>query len=215
VLAASAVSHRASATSHICPWTEDSVDVQVWCGQSVPSCPRLPSDAHCKKACPGNATQPCGDSWELEVIEYTCGYLPPATAVTVSIEVLWSLWEGNKPTAFSPIPTERLQSELPPAEQAREDLQRGLARGWGSWLHSNLLALVLVFFALISPFGKRHLTALPIPPSFRPFLHLLLPFCPNARIVDRIHTHARGMLSALLLSLFVGRQSSMHEHNHL
>ena len=40
------------------------------------------------------------------------------------------------------LPTESLGAELPAAEQHRDKLQRGLARGWGSWLHENMLPVV-------------------------------------------------------------------------
>lgn len=35
-----------------------------------------------------------------------------------------------------------LTPEFPPAEQKREELQRNLAKGWGSWLRSNILSVV-------------------------------------------------------------------------
>ena len=58
-------------------------------------------------------------------------------------QVRWSPWSGNKPRGPpEAIPTALLDSALPPAEAAREVMQRGLASGWGPWLHSSMLALV-------------------------------------------------------------------------
>jgi hypothetical protein len=40
------------------------------------------------------------------------------------------------------LPAAALAPDLPAAEQQRDTLQRGLATGWGSWLHENMLPLV-------------------------------------------------------------------------
>lgn len=40
------------------------------------------------------------------------------------------------------IPVAALGPDLPPAEQQRDELQRGLASGWGSWLHENILPVI-------------------------------------------------------------------------
>jgi len=59
------------------------------------------------------------------------------------VNVQWSPWNGNKPSGTPvAIPTAILGAALPLYEQERETLQRGLATGWGPWLHSNMLALV-------------------------------------------------------------------------
>ena len=49
------------------------------------------------------------------------------------------------------IPVAALGPELPPAEQQRDELQRGLAHGWGSWLHENMLPMVKLPEAVIPP----------------------------------------------------------------
>lgn len=53
----------------------------------------------------------------------------------VTARMLLSLPHAN-------IPATALGTELPAAEQHRDRLQRGLANGWGSWLHENMLPIV-------------------------------------------------------------------------
>ena len=48
------------------------------------------------------------------------------------------------PCAFSPIPPGALAAGLPPGEAARASLQRSLAKGWGLWLHDNILTAALL-----------------------------------------------------------------------
>lgn len=53
-------------------------------------------------------------------------------------------WSGSDAPggAAQPIPAEALAPALPAAELLREQLQRGLQRGWGPWLHRDMLTLV-------------------------------------------------------------------------
>jgi hypothetical protein len=113
---------------------------EVWCGRGPPNCPKLPSSA-CAAGCPGNKTETCGGSWALEALRYTCTDLPPPTETHIAVR--WSPWAGNKPSGPPvAIPPVLLGSTLPDYEQEREKLQRGLAQGWGLWLHSSMLSLV-------------------------------------------------------------------------
>ena len=48
------------------------------------------------------------------------------------------------PCAFSPIPPSALAAGLPPGEAARASLQKSLAKGWGLWLHDNILTAALL-----------------------------------------------------------------------
>ena len=110
------------------------------CGRGPPNCPKLPSSA-CAAGCPGNKTETCGGSWALEALSYTCTDLPPPTETHIAVR--WSPWAGNKPSGPPvAIPPVLLGSTLPDYEQEREKLQRGLAQGWGLWLHSSMLSLV-------------------------------------------------------------------------
>jgi len=119
---------------------EDSQGLEVWCGNKMPKCPALPDKA-CQEPCPGGGSGGCGGSWALRAFNLSCSYLPQNEFT--SLEVLWSPWNGNKPeAAAAPIPTALLSPQLPPAEREREALQRGLSRGWGPWLHANMLALI-------------------------------------------------------------------------
>lgn len=119
---------------------EDGLGREVWCGHSPPDCPKLPATA-CGAGCPGNSSETCGGGWALEALGITCTHLPPPTQS--SIAVRWSPWAGNKPSGPpTTIPSVLFGSTLPSYEQEREKLQRGLAQGWGLWLHSSMLALV-------------------------------------------------------------------------
>ena len=67
------------------------------------------------------------------------------SAHNVGVNVTWSVEnEDQMPAALShvAIPAAALAPNLPAAEQQRDDLQRGLATGWGSWLHGNMLPVV-------------------------------------------------------------------------
>ena len=52
-----------------------------------------------------------------------------------TVTVRWSA-PGAEPT---PIPKSVLSPELPKVEQLRDDMQRSMARGWGTWLHDSIL----------------------------------------------------------------------------
>ena len=43
-----------------------------------------------------------------------------------------------------PLPAVALSSALPPPEQQARALQRGMASGWGSWLHRDALSIALL-----------------------------------------------------------------------
>ena len=72
------------------------------------------------------------------------------------------------------LPTASLRTELPAAEQHRDKLQRGLARGWGSWLHENMLPVVklpeavVVAPALCSKSTRRCIESC-VPDGTRPY----------------------------------------------
>jgi hypothetical protein len=119
---------------------EDGLGAEIWCGHGAPNCPTLPSTA-CNAGCPGNHSETCGGGWALEAFSFTCTHLPPPTETSVAVR--WSPWAGNKASGPpAAIPSVLLGSTLPDYEQERETLQRGLAQGWGLWLHSSMLSLV-------------------------------------------------------------------------
>ena len=62
---------------------------------------------------------------------------PPAT-----LELRWRLHAADPAAPFSLLPPAALSPALPAAELSRRALQRGAARGWGSWLHRDILTLV-------------------------------------------------------------------------
>lgn len=72
------------------------------------------------------------------------------------------------------IPATSLGTELPAAEQHRDRLQRGLANGWGNWLHENMLPMVklpeaiVVAPAVCSKSTKRCLDSC-VPDGTRPY----------------------------------------------
>lgn len=77
----------------------------------------------------------------LTAISYACDPLPVPPHST--FQVRWSPWDGNKPRGgMERIPTELLGSALPAAEATRDELQKGLAQGWGPWMHASMLDLV-------------------------------------------------------------------------
>jgi hypothetical protein len=67
------------------------------------------------------------------------------SAHEAGVNVTWAVEnEDQMLTALSHvvIPAAALAPNLPAAEQQRDELQRGLATGWGSWLHGNMLPVV-------------------------------------------------------------------------
>eukprot|EP01079_Euglenida_sp_SAG-EU17-18_P002855 gene2855-3450_t len=114
-----------------------SLGQEVWCGHKVPSCPKSPDG--CKVPCPGNHSELCGDSYQLEVFGYTCEDVP-SNATGVSVDITWS--EAVAPgSAMATVPSARLGplSSLPPEEFTRRALQRNLTKGWGTWMHNSVL----------------------------------------------------------------------------
>ena len=88
------------------------------------------ADSHCAASCPGNHSQSCGGGWALQVLPFTCKHAPTPTATAVVVE--WAPYDvgTHAPSApFTRINASYLNPKLPPAEQKREELQRGLATG--------------------------------------------------------------------------------------
>ena len=66
----------------------------------------------------------------------------PSTAqAPAAFAVQWCLPGA---AACGPLPSAALAPALPPPEQSRRALQRGLLQGWGSWLHRDMLSLALL-----------------------------------------------------------------------
>eukprot|EP01045_Picozoa_sp_COSAG04_P000646 COSAG04_NODE_17_length_40288_cov_9.152728_2_plen_784_part_00 len=131
---------------------------ETWCSDSLaPSCPKLPQ-RFCNNSCPGNASQTCGQGWTLEPIAFECAQAPapPASSgAQVGLTVSWgklsysfagdhSIVPG-RPRADAPMAViggASLSPSLPVHEERRDSVQRSLTRGWGAWLHHNMLAIV-------------------------------------------------------------------------
>jgi hypothetical protein len=115
---------------------------EIWCGNVAK--PKCPPSAGPVVPCPGNKSETCGGSWVLETWTFTTTPGPPPD--TVGLSVAWSFTPVGSTVASTatpvPIPTDRLTPTLSPAEAQRDALQRGLASGWGPWLHDNMLAVV-------------------------------------------------------------------------
>ena len=110
---------------------EDGLGAEVWCGHGPPNCPKI-ADSNCGSGCPGNSSEKCGGSWALTALGIRCTHLPPPTTTTVAVR--WQPWQGSNARGGGPIstiPKEFFTSVLPPAEQQRESLQRGVSVGWG------------------------------------------------------------------------------------
>ena len=123
---------------------EDGLGAGVWCGNAMPTaaCPKI-ADTNCNAQCPGNKSETCGGAGALQVVPFTCAHVPTPTETAVVIE--WAPYDVGTHTPlalFEPINASYLSPSFPPAEQKREDLQRGLAQGWGPWKHFSILALV-------------------------------------------------------------------------
>ena len=79
----------------------------------------------------------------------------PVNAVDVSVSITWcpgapsapsSSTVSSTPTTPScaPLPVAQLSTGLPDEEQSRRQLQREGSAGWGSWLHRDILSVVLL-----------------------------------------------------------------------
>jgi len=116
---------------------------EAWCGQALPDakCKLLPNASACERGnCPGNHSQGCGDAWVLNVLSYNASCTDRPKQGSARLAVSWAKDDG----AAVPIPAAALAPALPAAEARRDALQRGLASGWGAWLHSSLLPVVLL-----------------------------------------------------------------------
>lgn len=100
---------------------------EVWCGDNVPTCPRL-EESDCAVPCPGNSSEACGDAWKLQIFEYECSQSPPPDEVTVAVS--WSTTSGDEALVVE---------KVAEVEQTRRTLQKGLATGWGPWVHNSVL----------------------------------------------------------------------------
>ena len=69
-------------------------------------------------------------------------YHTTASSEPVVAELRWC--EEGVSTRCELLPAAALAPALPPAEQQRRALQRGMARGWGSWLHRDALSIALL-----------------------------------------------------------------------
>ena len=70
-----------------------------------------------------------------------------------SFSLQWCL----SPGACSDIPSSTFAPTLPPAELARRELQGSMLQGWGSWLHRDILSLVLLPEAAVLSLQLCHL----------------------------------------------------------
>ena len=109
---------------------------QCFCGSTLKACGPLVPDTMCNKSCTGEPSLPCGASWLLHAFNYSCTSIPGPTSV--SFEVLWSLFNTTSP---APFPTKWLSPTLPTAESERISLQKGMAVGWGLWVHSTIMSI--------------------------------------------------------------------------
>jgi hypothetical protein len=51
---------------------------------------------------------------------------------------------GLADSPCAPLPDQTLHHTISDAEIARRELQQATARGWGSWLHRDILSVVLL-----------------------------------------------------------------------
>lgn len=79
-----------------------SLGQEVWCGNTLT--PACPAEQHKSVPCPGNHSETCGDSWVLEVIEFSCDMPPvpppPPPSNTVSLNVSWAAIPPSDHTAL-------------------------------------------------------------------------------------------------------------------
>jgi hypothetical protein len=70
-------------------------------------------------------------------------YPAPGSAGNASFSLQWSV-HGGGGGGFFPLPAASLDAALPAPELARRALQQRAASGWGSWLHRDILSVVLL-----------------------------------------------------------------------
>ena len=127
---------------------------ETWCSNTLtPDCPRLPQK-YCNETCGANTSQTCGQGWTLEPIQFDCAPGPPPPLPTaVGLSVRWgklyynisgdhSIIADSAAEPLSVLGAKELIPVLPSHESRRDSVQRQLSRGWGPWLHHNILSIV-------------------------------------------------------------------------
>ena len=66
------------------------------------------------------------------------------SASPMTFELQWKVTSSASGDAFVPVPASVFAAVVPPAQQARLDLQRSIATGWGTWYRDNALASTLL-----------------------------------------------------------------------